>query len=316
MHKERLKQCYPFLPHKLHADDTLRRRVPKSWLSAGFADGRLVGFGCKACSHYAKHDQVTGANQDNFSLFKVRTTNTALPWNFTRHAASRAHMENVRRFAALDKGVELDHLSPPAESFGKAWDALRAGRAPRAGVEGVGAQHKVEKLAWCLAESMWALDRQFLGRAGVVVTLLRDERKQRLLCRFKACGDDLRPRTGVLGQAKHFGTASEKITDATRSILKSFATTKFSPPGVKGDVASYSRDLKNRICQAICHLAIDAAKDEMLGARQLKEGNRDCLRPLCPNLKTVVRDRPHGSRRTRIRYVGGTLSPPLSPKRH
>jgi len=290
-HSARYQEMTPLIP--AHWDVQGREDYPQSWLAAKVIDGAW-GLGCIACARAAQHD----SSQKQFAHFKIRTLETGSQWNFLRHSKSQNHVNNVRDLVGIAWEVHLDDVSPSHSMFKAVWDALRSSTAPSAGVPGVGKQHKVERMAWCIAESMWDLDRSFLDKEGITITLLRDERKQRLLCRFKACDDKLARRSGVLGQAKNFGTRSENITLATKNVIKRFSTSRFAAPGlINCNVAKHSASLQTRVCNGIMHLAVDAAGDELLGGRQLKAGNRDDIAPLCPNLKSVVRDRPHGSRR-------------------
>ena len=78
------------------------------------------------------------------------------------------------------------------------------------------------KLQYCLAEASREKDFDFLKSAHVI-WLGRDERHGRLLVRFRAVGlrngaiDIL---TGVLGQAKEFGTGAVALNEATKAIMR------------------------------------------------------------------------------------------------
>jgi hypothetical protein len=181
------------------------------------------------------------------------------------------------------------------------WDALRRGRSPTSGVAAIGAQHKIERMAWCLAEAMWDEDRRFLAQKGVSITLMRDERRQRLMCRFNACSDDLSERRGIIGQCKDFGTGADAINAATKRMIKMLCTERFAPPeGTRHHNTNYNRDLVKHILASVEHVCVDAAPDELLAARQAR-GDAGSVRAMCPNLCCVVRDRPHGSRRITLR---------------
>ncbi len=294
--KARLKEQFPLVPEGLVIAPDVMRRMPSSWLSSATVDG-VWGLGCSACAA-----ESTAVDDDmravRFAAFRISSIESASPWNLARHARSKTHLASVRKLLGAPLEPNLDDVSPSAVMFEKLWDSLRRGGSMRSGLEGVGGQHKLEKMAWCLAEAMWSIDRKFLGKPGMCITLMRDERKQRLVCRFRAAGPDLAVRSGVIGQAKDFGTRSENITRATREVIKIFATAGYGAPNRTAETSSYLSALKKRICESIVHLVVDAASDELLGGAQLRVGSMDQLRPLCPNLKTIVRDRPHGSRRT------------------
>ena len=288
--RQRFQQQNPLIPSDMVASAEIRQKYSYSWLAAARVNAH-GGVGCIACLQAMPEDADEESKAFQWAGFRVRTQQTVSPWNFKRHRESKTHLQSVRLFIGLTVEKQLDDVTPPAEHFGKVWDALRNGAAPYSGVDGVGKQHKIEKFAWCLAESMWSLDREFL-KDDVCITLMRDERKQRLLCRFRAARPDLTVRSGVMGQAKDFGTGSDNITSATKRIIQTFTAAGFGTRKQANDAGLF-----RHICARIVHLAIDAASDELLGARQLRTGNRDDLQPLCPNLKAIVRDRPHGSRR-------------------
>jgi hypothetical protein len=79
-------------------------------------------------------------------------------------------------------------------------------------------RHRSEKIMWCISEVLKARSRRFLENADCI-GLVRDERKGRLLIRYRAVkGLDLQ--CGVLGQAKDFGTGHENIGEATVDLVK------------------------------------------------------------------------------------------------
>ena len=84
-------------------------------------------------------------------------------------------------------------------------------------------------MLWCLAEGIAQLDRIALKNASVVC-LLRDERKGRLMIRFRCTGDDLVVRTGLMYQCRDFGTGGKCITDATKDAFRKVSTWGHSAP--------------------------------------------------------------------------------------
>ena len=185
----------------------------------------------------------------------------------------------------------------------------------RGGIEGVGGANRVKKGAWCLYEVLREADAAFLLHTAQTIWLARDARKQRLLIRFRAVGfknGELVSRVGVLGQAKEYGTDAAGIVDATLDIVKAAVTKGQDRPAGLGNALGASVHNANAhgasdsseadaatVLQKVEALTVDAAADEVL-AGELMRGRCDIghEQGMCPNLKLVVRDKTHASRRT------------------
>jgi len=119
-----------------------------------------------------------------------------------------------------------------AKQFLNVWD--EACKGARGSIDGLGKSKKVVKHEWCLSEALKRRDRKFLLRAKVI-SLARDERKRRLLVRFRGVAmsnNKCSVRSGVLGQVKHFGSGAECIANATRDVVKRALTVELDmPPG-------------------------------------------------------------------------------------
>jgi len=154
-------------------------------------------------------------------------------------------------------------------------------------------------MLWCLAEGIAQLDRIALKNASVIC-LLRDERKGRLMIRFRCTGDDLAVRTGMMYQCKDFGTGGKCITDATNDAFRKISTWGHSaPPRYDGTPVKvrYDRSCDGMIRQKVLALGVDAAADELLSGRMMKGSTRDEMLPITPGLRLVMRDKTHGCRR-------------------
>ena len=153
-------------------------------------------------------------------------------------------------------------------------------------------------MVWTLAEAVRQLDREFLWRA-LSISLKRDERHYRLVVRFSATRHDLNTRSGVLGQARNFGSGAEAITRATKQIIDNFATPNFGAPGSKCTTSIHgSPPLADHICAITHQVIFDAASDETLSGRMMRRGLQlDGVSAISPNLKFITRDKAHGARR-------------------
>ena len=267
-----------------------------SWLNC---KGGLLG--CVACNAARKcNNNLCGDDDGPGDDATRRLATCTVPFataqlsHLRRHANLSSHKRAVNRL--LGKEVPTDNdddedLAPSADAFKRAWDAICAGLAPNAGVPGVGCRKKVVQMVKCLAEGVRMIDREWIVKAKSMA-VVRDERDSRLVVRFSLTTGELECRQGILGQARHFGSGAEAITEATGQIIKEFAATK-CPDGPVPEL------LEAHIRNTIHQLAVDAASDETLSGRMMQRGtNLDGERPLTPNLVLITRDKAHGSRRT------------------
>ena len=202
--------------------------------------------------------------------------------------------------------------APPTDHFRLVWDRLRAGAHLAAGIEGVGKYKKCNKIAWCLYETLRRSDANFLLDTAQTIWLARDARKQRLLIRFRAVGfkgGEIVSRVGVLGQYKDFSTDATGIAEATTAIVKASVTDGMDKPaGIKELPHARSASQTNAHCaldraktilDKVEALTVDAAADEVLAGDIMRgRSNMENDVVTCPNLKIVVRDKTHASRRT------------------
>jgi len=122
--------------------------------------------------------------------------------------------------------------APPVEQFQAVWEAARDGLRMRKGVDIVGQREKVTKLQWCIGEALREQDWAFIKKSELI-WLGRDERHGRLLIRYRAVRwhrGQLQLRTGVLGQAKNFGTGAINLNLATKAVAKRLVTVKAGIP--------------------------------------------------------------------------------------
>jgi hypothetical protein len=213
-------------------------------------------------------------------------------------------------------GNQVPWGAPPTDHFRLVWDSLRNGVHLAAGIEGIGKYRKCNKIAWCLYETLRRADADFLLHTAQTIWLARDARKQRLLIRFRAVGfkgGEIVSRVGVLGQYKDFNTDATGIADATTAIVKASVTDGMDKPaGIKDCAPARSASGTTAQCALaeseiratavltkVEALTVDAAADEVL-AGEIMRGrcNMENDTIACPNLKIVVRDKTHASRRT------------------
>ena len=148
-------------------------------------------------------------------------------------------------------------------------------------------------MTWCIAEAL-------LARAASI-TLFRDERKGRLVLRFRSVTQDLDVRSGTAGLARDHGTGARSITMATWAIMKrlcsSFHSAPYCPVVMKGTLC---QPLLDHVSKTVHVMTLDSAADEVLSAEMMRCPallNNGLQMEITPHLQFVLRDKAHASRR-------------------
>ena len=256
-----------------------------SWLVAAPTSEGQFALGCKICS------QQGGASGN---LAKFMTMSSLQLGNLRKHHNSASHKKAARLFAAgemQERELKVS-LAPSAESFAEILADLKDNKP-------LFSTRKSSKMVWCLAEAMKAADQKFLAEAEAIA-LFRDERKGRVALRFKAVTADLRVLAGTLGQEKNPGTGGRNLALASLKVLKR-ACSRFAAAPYKTNADAFTKmDLLQHVRMSVTSITVDSASDELLASelmrsRQVKVSQE--MQTLTPNLKFVVRDKTHASRR-------------------
>jgi len=256
----------------------------------------IKGLGCIACSAVAPASSWSKQNSALATYSWVPDADTRLH-RLRRHAQAIVHKEAVLHLLATQPTTAPGRHcvgSPDATLFSEVLGNLLNGRAPDGPPSA-----KTRAVIWCLEEALLESQRAALRNCGAV-TLARDERAQRLLVRYAACGTSLQLERGMLGLAKGFGTGAEAITEATEGLLRRVCTQKHGCPN-RNIQPVLDEDLPQHIKNRIEVLVVDAAADELLSG-DIGRGRRTAAAELTdaqltPNLLLVARDRAHASRR-------------------
>jgi hypothetical protein len=144
----------------------------ESWLKCKVKDSQFF-VGCQVCASLPARVGVLA----NFESGSEVTLKLA---SLSKHEASRSHAVALRAQPADPSLAAIVADAPPIDDFRVVLDSLRNGTAPAAGIEGVGARGKLQKMAFCLAEGQKQLIREQL-RQATSMTIARDERHKRLL---------------------------------------------------------------------------------------------------------------------------------------
>ena len=271
--------------------------LPATWMIGRVSSSGEWGLGC-ACCNAARVPGPYGA-------CAVTTFDALQLVNLKKHHRSKQHQAAAIKYLQEHGGVAgptgmLVVGAPPEEQFVKLWDSICKGTALQSGIGDLGQQHKLQKMAWCLAEALRRRDRDFLSRA-TCIAIFRDERHAHLSIRFCACDPELNVLHGHLGMRKHFGTGSGAITSATSDVIKRIATINdHGPPRREPGSEPKSKlepSILENITKQIRMVCVDSASDEVASVRDMIEPPSGGG-PIAPNVEALLRDKAHGARRT------------------
>eukprot|EP00438_Fugacium_kawagutii_P009324 Skav234542 [mRNA] locus=scaffold2556:223344:226376:+ [translate_table: standard] len=222
------------------------------------------GIGCKAC--------CSAGCAGKFSQYMVNTEAGLQKQNLLKHAQSKSHVDAVARYlsaavsasagstpSALEPAVAPD-AAPDVKVFQDFLNQAKKGAA----LDG----RKGAQLAFCLAEAMKSLDQKQLSRASEIA-LFRDERKGRILIRFRAVSAELDVHCGVLGQERDAGTGGQCLTTATENVLKR-SCSRWVGSGSDKQRPFVKTKLLKHVCEHITTLTVDSAGDELVSAEIMR----------------------------------------------
>jgi hypothetical protein len=256
------------------------------------------GLGCSFCE--------AAGHLGPLATFSVRRPTLG---NLYRHQRTPAHQQAVRTgpqtVLAVSGGVPATPpaVAPPATDFSRVWDNMATKHSHGKGVEGVGTWRKTRKMEWRLASACRRQHREFLRHARVV-SLMQDARQQNLLIRVVAVDQHLQTRHFVLGVQRDYGSGALGVKDATLKILEDACRVDHRPPGMGagspdgpgGPDGNLDVALYKHLCNSIEVFTADAALDEQIAGRKLRNPSLSAT-PDLPNLRLVLRDKAHASRR-------------------
>ena len=285
-------------------------------------DASGFGFGCSACAQFACQMSSTTSifsgknvlptpcrsnrmpvkcsdNLENFAAFAVGL-HRLKSYTLRRHQDSQKHQEALR---FMEGSVsENDLVSAPSylDFVGKLED-MQKGHSMR---NGGSCSDRTVLMHWCISESLLRLWRCKLSKA-TTLCLVRDERKGKLLIRFRSCSNDMDVCSGTLGCVRMKGGSAEDIVTATAKAMRIFCTSFFNAPRLgKGlqQQGGFDRSLFNHMRSIVHMLTTDSHPAELLSSNIMK-GNRKSAEerhnrdPFLPNVVLVGRDGAHASTR-------------------
>ena len=206
-----------------------------------------------------------------------------------RHEASKAHLSSINS--------EEAEAAPDMEIFREALKKMRSGNSSRDG--GVYSDKK-HQIRWCLSEACLQVARSTL-REALAIAITRDERKGRLLLRWRACRPNFTAASGVLGFLPVQGF-SDDLALKTEKAIKAFCTPSVGLP--RGFVAAeadrkFDQAAESSIRQKTSILITDAASPEMLASSLLSGRRPYAGSGICSSylaaVKVVGKDAAHAS---------------------
>ena len=270
----------------------------ESWLSCRVStETRRLTYGCIVCRELLKEK-----DKDIVASFGITRIAQFKPYRFQEHACSSAHVSAVARLLHSDfEEARPDSLAPTPKQYQALLSWVRSGGSLRSGVPSVGHFVKCKQMVFTMAESARRFYRCWL-RESTSISLLRDERRARVLIRFR-CADDYGVRhLGMLGRPTLTKGTATNLNEVTKQSLRRFCTANYAAPNAQlEDPQTCDENLYKHV-RLHCHaLTVDAASNEVAA------GEAACLpesRPahavgqaFMPNLQVIVRDKAHGSRR-------------------
>ena len=280
------------------------------WLCEDFAGssdrGCGGGVGCSTC--------LLGDVDTPWSRFQITSPSALQICHIMQHADMNTHKQAHAKVygGPLD---EIDNAAPAASVFEDALGHCIKGHPLSTPLADGTQRHKIAQLRWCLHESRRNLWRDALGRAGCIV-LHQDGRSPRLLTRFTACDLKLNRVSGCLGAAKHYTPGHVGITNATAELLREFCTLGHgAPPRTHGTSQScfHHTDLQAWFQKHVEGFDADAASDQQLVGRAMRTQIRGSdAKSIFKNIKIVVKDPTHASRRIHVRTFTHVHANPCS----
>ena len=188
---------------------TIGLKLP-SWATLRCEGGRKVAE-CKFCGVSI---QLAEENFENRKKFR-------------KHASGTRHI-----FRACPKTNQLRQIrqrekAPSVPDYQQLFQLIRKGSASaKDGVPGVAKAKKALKMYFSVHQAMKRMDLRWISKAASM-SLFRDERKSRLVIRFRACRPGLTVKSGVMGLLRDHGTGASGITKGTIRICFRISSDKY-----------------------------------------------------------------------------------------
>ena len=243
---------------------------------------------CVACRAAAKKHRNAPHKMKSLCLGTRRSTIVKC-FALQRHATSTYHQKAVKSLTCADGSHPC---APSKDDFKKVIDhVLLHGSSVQSGIPEVGDAKKIGAMMIVGANACQYLDQLFF-KTVKSITLMRDERKLKLLMRFCAVNAHFQQRRGIMGIEVGAGGKADQIVVSTSKIINEFATMY---KGTKR--AKRISSIRRIVRQKTHHCAVDSASNELAAVTMQRLPLVALLGPLTPNCKATVRDTTHSCRR-------------------
>ena len=210
---------------------------------------------------------------------------------------SRKHRAACDNFGSADIDISG---APSVNDFESVLEHCRTSPIGEHRLQAIGGR-KIRKMQWCLAEGSRLIKRKRL-RIAETITILQDTRKGKLQMRGVFCDMQLSrtaSHVATVDLAGEFSLDSSGIKRASLEALRRTCTPRRDPPYVTRPAAAPvdAKLLAHVLARIECYSS-DAAADEIRAGHMLQGYDTMSRRDVLPSLRYVIRDKPHGSRRT------------------
>ena len=271
----------------------LQDRFP--WIQAHAAPFRV---GCSVCQQLPAGKKSTA---DSWRLGEISSYDALQMRKLEKHEGSKLHQH------ALDRHADVSEVrAPTVLDFTRLAQHMRKQCLGKDGLPEVGGQKKCRKMAFCLAEvfreskrDLWRTKNGLDGQPLLVsTTIFQDARKGRLAVRFTAASSAGSKISGHMGSVR---LSDGCDSEATMKIIRSFCTPCTNIPHLEslhGAASPMDQGLFEQVKASIETFVSDSASDELRAGFMLAEQTTSgLLAETLPQMKLVMRDRPHATRR-------------------
>ena len=278
----KLKNCG--LCHWAAKKDYWRAELKSPWLHVTLKN-KAARLGCSICAL-----QGTGGPWANFEQKPL----TLKLHHFKRHEDSKTHQLAAEKQSSDDGS----RFAPDLDSFKDSLKRMRAGGSQR---DGGCCSDRKQQIRWCLAEACLDVGRETL-RSALSIAITRDERKGRLLLRWRACTPKLSAASGVLGFLPVEGFA-DNLAHSLKTAVQHFSRPRSHLPRGFVDACPPPLDsqVERNIRASTYVLVTDAAAAELLASGQLSGRRPYVDTGICESyltsVKNIGRDAPHATTR-------------------
>ena len=259
------------------------------------------GIGCKACAWAMnKSTNTVDARTIPYAMLNVKGGTLRLN-NLRRHAASATHRQNTKDYIYMhcqgNSGTPLLQGAPSVEEFKTTWHDIKT-------VSGGTKDRKHCSMQWCLYEAWRELELGFMADAESVSIML-DERNGRLLIKYSASNKNLDVRVGCLALMRDAGATSVDVVNAVHNAVARFCTRGKRHPGINkiSQKINTNPNVQECIRQRIEMFTADGAANEQLAGKMLHPTSLRGNKTKLPNLRLVIRDKAHATRRITDRTI-------------